>query len=163
ADSQTYLDLAENLRAGRGLVEQVAGGGFEPTILRPPGYPAFLAACPVGFGKGTSGVLFVQCLLVLASLEADRRICSRRVGGAAGGVVFVAAAGAVPAGTHVGRRLGSEALAMALRALSFALLDEPRPTAGRGFLAGAALGLASLARQHLAVGGLALAFWGALQ
>lgn len=160
-DASMYLDLAKNLRAGQGMVERNADGVFEPNLLRPPGYPAFLAACQAAFGEGSSGILAVQCLLVLATLEAYRRSVARRAG-VEGGVVFLAAAAAVPSVPELALRVTSETPAMALVALAFALLDQPRPSARRGFLAGVALGLASLARQHLALGGVALALRGAL-
>src|SRR5438093_8814200 len=37
-----YLRLAQDLWAGRGNGERNAAGGYEPNLLRPPGYPLFL-------------------------------------------------------------------------------------------------------------------------
>src|SRR5437764_1453162 len=59
ADTPMYLNLAASIRAGRGMAERNADGLFEPNLLRPPGYPAFLAACQAAFGEGSAEVLVV--------------------------------------------------------------------------------------------------------
>lgn len=64
-DSAGYLQLAENMRLGRGFSWQ-AGEPFEPNSFRTPGYPAFLAAMRISFGH-YEAALAVQILLVVAT------------------------------------------------------------------------------------------------
>ena len=82
-DTMVYADLAQNM-----LVHHVFGfsaGGLQPTLIRLPGYPIFLAACFILFGHANYlAVVLVQialdllgCLL-LASIAS--RILSPRIG-----------------------------------------------------------------------------------
>lgn len=64
-DSAGYLQLAENMRLGRGFSWQ-AGEPFEPNSFRTPGYPAFLAAMRIFFGH-YEAALAAQILLVVAT------------------------------------------------------------------------------------------------
>ncbi|QMV17304.1 hypothetical protein GOB94_00205 [Granulicella sp. 5B5] len=82
-DTMVYADLAQNM-----LSHHVFGfseGGLQPTLIRLPGYPAFLAVCFVLFGH--ANYLAVVCIqvaldllgcLLLASIAA--RIWSTRAG-----------------------------------------------------------------------------------
>ncbi len=61
-DSVGYLQLAENMRLGKGFSWQ-AGEPFEPNSFRTPGYPAFLAVARTAFGHYEAALIF-QILLV---------------------------------------------------------------------------------------------------
>ena len=78
-DEQHYAQLASSLRAGDGF----AWGPGQPTSLRPPLYPALLAAVWTVAGDGNlQAVRFVQILLALATTGLVF-LLGRRVFGAA--------------------------------------------------------------------------------
>ncbi len=95
-DSLLYGDIAKNLLL-RGSYGFSAGSAVEPTLIRLPGYPLFLAACFRLFGIDNYGAAcWIQIALELAGclLLADvaRRIAPQGIGrGAARGTLWLAA------------------------------------------------------------------------
>ena len=86
-DPLIYGDIAKNLLL-RGTYGFSSGGGVEPTLIRLPGYPLFLAACFHLFGVDKYGsACWIQIALELAGclLLADvaRRIAPQGLGRAA--------------------------------------------------------------------------------
>jgi hypothetical protein len=91
-DSLLYADIARNWLThgiyGRSLIQPGAAPTIAPTLVRLPGYPAFLALCFAVFGKQNYlAVLYLQVVMDLATclLIADfvRRICGYRAAMAA--------------------------------------------------------------------------------
>src|ERR1700760_1728841 len=91
-DSLLYADIARNWLShgiyGRSLIPPGGAPTIAPTLVRLPGYPAFLGLCFAIFGKQNyTAVLCLQLLLDLATclLIADfvRRICGHRAAMAA--------------------------------------------------------------------------------
>jgi hypothetical protein len=91
-DSLLYADIARNWLThaiyGRSLMHPVGPPTIAPTLVRLPGYPAFLALCFAIFGKQNYlAVLYLQGVIDLATclLIADfvRRICGHRAAMAA--------------------------------------------------------------------------------
>jgi Dolichyl-phosphate-mannose-protein mannosyltransferase len=86
-DSLLYADIARNWLAhgiyGRSMVHAGGTATVAPTLVRLPGYPAFLALCFSAFGmQNYSAVLYLQvaidlaaCLLIAGFV---RRLCGRR-------------------------------------------------------------------------------------
>ncbi len=86
-DSLLYADIARNWLThgiyGRSIVQAGSVTGIAPTLVRLPGYPAFLALCFALFGKQNyQAVLYLQavidlgtCLLIAAFV---RRLCGPR-------------------------------------------------------------------------------------
>jgi hypothetical protein len=95
-DPLIYGDIAKNLLL-RGSYGFSASGGVEPTLIRLPGYPLFLAACFRLFGiDNYGGACWIQIVLELAGclLLADvaRRIAPQGLGcGAARATLWLAA------------------------------------------------------------------------
>ena len=86
-DSLLYADIARNWLThgiyGRSLIHPGAAPTITPTLVRLPGYPAFLALCFAIFGnQNYYAVLYLQVVMDLATclLIADfvHRICGRR-------------------------------------------------------------------------------------
>jgi Dolichyl-phosphate-mannose-protein mannosyltransferase len=66
-DSRVYSQLARNVLEGHGYSDQ-AGPPYDPTLIRVPGYPLFLASVYAVFGHGDDrAVRIVQALLDTAS------------------------------------------------------------------------------------------------
>jgi hypothetical protein len=91
-DALMYGDLAHNMVAHH--VYGFSGAGIQPTLIRLPGYPLFLAACFAVFGAGKYGaVVAVQMVLDLVGCALlgvlAERLAGKRVGVAA---VWLAAA-----------------------------------------------------------------------
>jgi 4-amino-4-deoxy-L-arabinose transferase-like glycosyltransferase len=85
-DALMYGDLAHNIVAHH--VYGVSGAVIQPTLIRLPGYPLFLAACFVVFGGAKYGaVVAIQILLDLAGCALlgllSERLAGRRAGLAA--------------------------------------------------------------------------------
>lgn len=82
-DSLLYADIARNWLTHGIYGRSVAPGAIAPTLVRLPGYPAFLAVCFAAFGlQNYYAVLYLQVVIDLASclLIAGfvHRICGRR-------------------------------------------------------------------------------------
>ena len=86
-DSLLYADIARNWLDhgiyGRSVLHGTAPATISPTLVRLPGYPAFLSLCFAVFGKQNYlAVLYLQVVidLVACLLVADfaRRLCGRR-------------------------------------------------------------------------------------
>ena len=89
-DALLYGDLAHSMVAHHvygfsDAVSGAAGGGIQPTLIRLPGYPAFLAACFAVFGGGMdTAAIWVQmvvdlCGCALLGVLAER-LAGRRAG-----------------------------------------------------------------------------------
>src|ERR1700739_2961100 len=104
-DALMYGDLAHNMVAHHvygfsAVVSGIAGAGIQPTLIRLPGYPLFLAACFAVFGGVKFGaVVAVQMVVDLAGCALlgvlAERLAGRRAGlwaGWLGGLWPVAAA-----------------------------------------------------------------------
>ena len=91
-DALTYGDLAHNMLAHHvfGFTE---GGSIRSTLIRLPGYPAFLAACFAVFGDANYlAVLWVQIAIDLATCALLGVLAARLMGRRAGlAVVWLAA------------------------------------------------------------------------
>src|ERR1700692_3516502 len=71
-DSLLYADIARNWLThgiyGRSLIHPGAAPTIVPTLVRLPGYPAFLALCFTFFGKQNYlAVLYLQAVIDLAA------------------------------------------------------------------------------------------------
>lgn len=146
-DEQHYTQIARNIVAGNGF----SWGPGEPTSLRPPAYPAFLAS--IFSMAGTNGLVFVRIAQIcLAALTA----------------VFVFHIGRITAGERAGRLAAAAVwlyptlllfnfailtetlftcLLMLFLLLAVMLVREPRMSLAIG--CGVALGAATLTRSAL--------------
>ena len=91
-DSLQYDEIARNLIAGRGYALS-RGGGYEPTLVREPGYPAFLAVVYSIAGHSRPAAKLVQVLLfgvitLLAYVLALELLVSRRAALAVSGLTL---------------------------------------------------------------------------
>jgi 4-amino-4-deoxy-L-arabinose transferase-like glycosyltransferase len=144
-DEQHYVALATSLANGEGF----AWSADNPTSIRPPLYPFFIATLwRLSGSQDFQVVRWAQLFLGLASVmilySIGRRWFDERA-------AFMAAIGLAiyPSLLFSGVLLLTETLFVTLllfTVLSFARYAE-RPSAGRAFISGAALGLAALARS----------------
>jgi 4-amino-4-deoxy-L-arabinose transferase-like glycosyltransferase len=82
-DALMYGDLAHNIVAHH--VYGISGAVIQPTLIRLPGYPLFLAACFAVFGAGNYGaVVAVQMLVDLAGCALLGMLAERLAGRRAG-------------------------------------------------------------------------------
>lgn len=90
-DALMYCDLAHNMVAHH--VYGISGAVIQPTLIRLPGYPLFLAACFVLFGGVKYGaVLGVQIVIDLASCVLLGKLGQRLAGNGVGlAVIWLAA------------------------------------------------------------------------
>ena len=89
-DTLQYDELARNLITGKGYVVS-RGEGYEPTLLREPGYPAFLALVyGIAGYPGTAAkliqIFFFGVISLLAYVLASELLASRRAALAVGGL-----------------------------------------------------------------------------
>jgi len=90
-DALMYGDLAHNIVAHH--VYGISGATIQPTLIRLPGYPLFLAACFALFGAGNYGaVLAVQMVADLAGCGLLGMLAERLAGRRAGLVAIWLAA-----------------------------------------------------------------------
>lgn len=133
----------------RGARSLAAGKGY-PGSLRPPGYPAFLAAALLAGGGELRAARIAQVLVALAGLAALFAIVRARFGTGAASLssLLVALHPTLISFTHF---LWAETLVTALVLAAFWCLDRAERTRRDGWLAaaGAALGAAALARDML--------------
>lgn len=151
-DSLSYLDVAANLKSGRGLVHSVVDFWRpalpDPLGLWPPLYPALVALAGLALplevaARAVTGASFVAFAFAFHAL-ADRAV--GRALGALATVLAVFAPGVLALGLHA----WSEATFLALLAGALALLagrDRTSVTPRRAALAGLLLGLAALTRH----------------
>ena len=66
SDSATYIELAQNWLE-HGIYGLTIQGRIVPVDVRPPGYPAFLVAASVMFGRSHLGILLAQAIVDLAT------------------------------------------------------------------------------------------------
>ncbi|MEM7677002.1 MAG: glycosyltransferase family 39 protein [Myxococcota bacterium] len=153
-DTQYYAQLAENLRAGHGFSSDRAPP-YTPSIERPPGYPALMAAVWSATGTNYSALAFAQILIDLLAVAWIWGAARRRFGaGPAAVASLLYAALPFTAGTVL--QFMSEGVAMALVAL--ALYCQVRAgenqsssdVARWALLAGLALGVGAMFRSYLA-------------
>jgi 4-amino-4-deoxy-L-arabinose transferase-like glycosyltransferase len=89
-DALMYGDLAHNMVAHHvygfsGAVSGISGAGIQPTLIRLPGYPLFLAACFAVFGGVKFGaVVAVQMVVDLAGCALLGLLAERLAGRRAG-------------------------------------------------------------------------------
>jgi 4-amino-4-deoxy-L-arabinose transferase-like glycosyltransferase len=147
ADERQYATLAESLLSGRGF----AWSTGELTSLRPPLYPAFVAAIWSVTGIGNlQAVRIVQIVLALLTaaitFEIGRRAYNSRVGALAASIVWL-----YPPLIYLNFTILTETLFTLLLGafvlLAIMLLQAPRPALAAA--AGLALGLAALTRSVL--------------
>src|SRR4051812_39993323 len=123
-DSDSYLRLADSLAHGRGMVERMPDGWLVPNLIRPPGYPAFLAAVHALFGKSLEAPVVAQALLVCLALEIVRRQVER-LRGRTSSLVVPGLAAVVPGFLVHAGQISSEAPALFLQTLGLALATAP--------------------------------------
>jgi 4-amino-4-deoxy-L-arabinose transferase-like glycosyltransferase len=91
-DSLIYGDIAKNW-LHRGIFGLTHSGAVRPTLIRLPGYPAFLAACFALFGREHyNAVLLVQIVIDVASCFFIADLARRTVSEAAARFAFLLAA-----------------------------------------------------------------------
>lgn len=157
ADQFIHIDLAENLTQGRGFAVStdtwIADAG-EPTSIRPPAYPLFLAFSFTVFGQSLVAVRAIQALLsaLLANtaLAIGRRAFSAKIGVVAG----LATAVYPPLVMYV-RPIMSESLFYPLLAVlvwtTYCLLQSSKPGLGYFALWGASAGIGILTRSEVSL------------
>ncbi len=137
-----YRPIAESVLAGHGF----SFNGY-PTAVAPPLYPLFVAACQRLFGGAAGGlrlpllVIDLGCVLLVWAL-------GRRLLGPRRGLIAGLLAAMCPYSTWTIALGTTEPLFLFIHTgflLAFVVAEE-RPTAGRGAVAGAVLGLATLTR-----------------
>ena len=91
-DSLIYGDIAKNW-LGQGVYGLTHSDGVHPTLIRLPGYPAFLAACFLLFGKEHyNAVLLVQIVVDVITCFFVADLARRTVSVRAAGIAFLLAA-----------------------------------------------------------------------
>lgn len=91
-DSLIYGDIAKNW-LDYGIFGLTHSDGVHPTLIRLPGYPAFLAACFVLFGREHyNAVLLVQILIDVASCFFIADLARRTISKRAARIAFLLAA-----------------------------------------------------------------------
>src|SRR5580692_7139931 len=89
-DALLYGDLAHNMVAHHiygfsGKVSGISGTGIQPTLIRLPGYPLFLAVCLVVFGKlQYVAAIWIQMAIDLAGCALLGVLAERLAGKRAG-------------------------------------------------------------------------------
>ncbi|MEO1334405.1 MAG: glycosyltransferase family 39 protein [Myxococcota bacterium] len=165
-DTQYYAQLAENLRAGHGFSSQTSPP-YSPSIERPPGYPALMAAVWTITGTNYTALAFAQILIDLLAVAFIWGAARRRFGvGPATVASLLYAVLPFTAGTAL--QFMSEGVAMALVALALygqvraGDSDSTVDVARWALLAGLALGVGAMFRSYLAplaaVAGVVVAF-----
>lgn len=156
-DSQQYLTIAANLRAGRGFSQSI-GAPFEPDFLRTPVYPAMLTlipagrtptdlpAQPAGSGGRARIAAMVNLVLGLVTFAAVVWVVARRFGPTPAGLTAWLLATDVTSLTFHALVLTETPFA-GLLLLAIVLLTRERPLGGRqAAMAGLCLGAAALCR-----------------
>lgn len=154
-DALEYHTIAINLATGYGYALQPD----EPTSLRPPAYPLFLAAVYAVSGPDYRHVLYLQALLN-ALLVIPLFWLARRMSGSVAVGMFAAGLFAVHTSFEVVSRLYAENLLIPL-ALGFVgalYMALRRPESGWGWsvAGGVAAGLMGLAKPEMGLLGIAL-------
>ncbi len=141
-DAIEYQEIASSLLAGNGFSSNGA-----PTTMRPPLYPAFLAAVYATLGPqavfplqaGLTGLLVVLCFLI-----------GRRLGGTGAGILAGLAIALYPPIQAASSMVVSEAHFTLLFIGAIAVMLTGKPFSGRkALLVGILLGLATLTRPTL--------------
>ncbi len=148
ADATAYHGVAINLIAGDGY----SLDGREPTRIRPPSYPVYLACIYALAGPHPGRAALVQaalgCLTCLLAYRIGRRVFSERAG-----LLAAAITAAYPALVYYDTRIlraGFSAFLFTL-AVWLALVIERRYSPPRGFLLGIMIGVLSLCRPELII------------
>lgn len=147
-DEAIYDSIARHLLAGEGYTHQ----GI-PWVWRPPGWPVALAGLYAVLGTSLRPLVFVQGLFDAGTILALGWLASRMFGSEGAGRIAFLMLLVWPPLFRESRFLQTEPLFTLMTALTLCAyhrFDEQR-TAGRGWLAGAAAGLAALVRPHGAV------------
>ncbi len=134
-DSLVYGDIATNWLThgvyGHSVGHASGATTIEPTLVRLPGYPAFLALCFVVFGAANyHSVLYLQAAIDLVSCVLIAGLAARICGPRAGQVALVLAALCPFTASYVAAPL-TETLSIFCVALGFrallAVVEQPRP------------------------------------
>jgi hypothetical protein len=149
-DSHSYLRLAHSVAQGHGMVEEMKDGSLTPNLIRPPGYPVFLAVVGNLLGDPVDGPIAVQIVLLCVSLEIVRRQVERLRGRGAS-LLVPALAALTPSFLFHAGRISSETPALALHMVALAIALRPSSGAVAAGAAGVLLGAAALFRQNLLV------------
>lgn len=166
-DSDAYLDVAANLLAGRGLVQNVVDFWRpalpDPLGMWPPLYPALVAGV-AAFGMPLEAAARAVSITCFAAFAFAFHALSSRILGRGLAALVVLLVLSIPGVVRLGAFAWSETTMLAFAAAGLALLapssidDRTRLTVRAAILAGACLGLAVLARHaalaFLLVGGL---------
>jgi hypothetical protein len=141
-DSHHYLALAQNLTQGRyGSLTQA---GFEPDVLRPPGYPIVLWFFLYVLGLPAWAVVAVQLACVCGAIYFIQRFLAAR---GINQTLFICFAAAYPFPLLYSASLLAESWAVVATTAAALLVAAANP---RGYaLAGAAAGVAALMRSDL--------------
>lgn len=157
-DSAVYLSIAENAKAGHGLVSYTG----QPIADFPPGLPAVLAtvAWATGSSAATAARIVNACSLAAIVLEATLFL-RRHVGSPVLRVVGIGAVAVAPPLLYVTMWAWSEPLfvALALGAILSSQAGAERPGSRRWVVAAALLAAAAFATRYI---GAAVAVTGAI-
>jgi hypothetical protein len=143
-DSPYYLQLADSICHGR--YGSVTAAGFQPDVLRPPGYPAMLCVLRGALGLPIPAIVLLQLGAYLLSIFVLSRVLVRRGYSA---TLMLLLAIAYPASMMYGTPLMTEAWAQIGLALVVFLVERKRPTPVALVLAGLCCGLAAYFRSDL--------------
>ncbi len=149
-DSTSYLALADSLVAGRGMVEPGPDGEFFPNLIRPPGYPAFLACLQLLFGRTLEAPVLAQAVLICLSIEMVRRRLAASVGPGFS-LALPALAMCCPGFLVHAGRISSEAPATFLLTVGLELFQRQRTGSIWLFGVGVSLAAGCLFRQNLLI------------
>jgi 4-amino-4-deoxy-L-arabinose transferase-like glycosyltransferase len=146
-DEEQFVQLAGNVLHGNGLAWEPG----QPTSIRPPLYPAFLAGIWAVFGEGNfQAVRVVQCVIALLTAGLVY-LLGRRTFGPAAGNVAAAVTWLYPSLVFMNLTLLTETLFTFLL-VGFVLLSVlliERPSVQAAAACGAVLGLGALTRSVL--------------
>jgi hypothetical protein len=141
-DSFHYLLLAKNLADGH--YGSVTAAGFEPDVLRPPGYPIILWFLLEFLGLPRAAAIALQLLAICAAIHSVQRHLSAR---AVNPTPFVIVAAVYPFPLLYGANLLAEPWTIV--ATTAAALLVVRRRAGAYALSGAAAAIAALMRSDM--------------
>lgn len=143
-DSNYYLELGESLCQGR--YGSVTTAGFQPDVLRPPGYPIMLCVLRHGLGLPIAGIVLVQLGAYLLSIFVLTRVLVRR--GYSPALMLLLAI-AYPASIMYGTQIMTEAWAQVALAVTVLVLEREHFGTRALILAGLLCSLAAYFRADL--------------
>lgn len=146
-DTSTYLNLARYMVEGKGYTQN----GTDPTRVRTPTYPVFLASIRVIFGENPRAILFVQAILGTLTVWFVY-LLSRHLFGLRVALVATAITACYPALIYYDARILRESLTTFLvMALMLSVLKTPAGmrTSKQLLGSGALIAVASMCRPEL--------------